>query len=78
MFKFNINAQEQYLHLLAKGDVNILRLNDTFNDPNVRTNLFEKDSKVLDKILHFGKDTYNRREEEILKFLNLKLWDWAF
>ncbi len=49
--------------------IKILRLNDTFNEPDYGTNMVETDMNKLETLYKLGRDTYARNESEIESIL---------
>ncbi|RZK22811.1 MAG: patatin [Flavobacterium sp.] len=47
-------------------DLSIVRINDTFNEPQYGTNMLEKDVKKLNTMYRLGIESYAKHEKEIL------------
>lgn len=69
LFDFSVTSQEQYLKLINQDEMDILRINETFNSTS--TNLFEKKRVNLEKLYRLGKETFNNKEKEIKSFLGI-------
>src|SRR5690606_22250794 len=60
--------------LLAKllfPELDMLRISDSFPEPKHGTNMFESDSKKLNKMIQLGRSSYAKYEKEIIKLLRL-------
>ena len=49
--------------------VKLVRLNDTYNEPEYGTNMVEQDLDKLEKLYKLGRDCYANKEAEIIKIL---------
>ena len=60
------NTTEVLTNLLYP-DLQIVRINETFNEPEYGTNMIEKDAKKLQKMYQLGINSYAKFEKEIIK-----------
>jgi len=52
-------------------ELDMLRISDSFPEPKHGTNMFESDSKKLNKMIQLGRSSYAKYEKEIIKLLRL-------
>ena len=69
IFNLSANSQELYVKLLSKKTT-YLRVNKTYNDSKLKTNLFESDTKKLEQMFNLGRETYRDYESQIKLFLD--------
>ena len=69
-FSSNSNAIEVLFKLMSKN-IHSLRINDTFNQPELSTSLFESDTKKLNVLFGKGKDSFASSEKEFRAILEL-------
>lgn len=55
---------------LIYSNVKLVRLDDTYNEPEYGTNMVEKDTSKLKKLFQLGRGCYASKEKEILSILN--------
>lgn len=55
---------------LLYKDIDIVRINDTFNEPEYGTNMVEQDLNKLEKLFQLGRNSYAKKEEEINNIIN--------
>lgn len=55
------------LSKLLYKDIDIIRINDTFNEPEYGTNMTEKDLIKLEKLYQLGRNSYANKEKELNK-----------
>ena len=60
------NTTEVLTNLLYP-DLQIVRINETFNEPEYGTNMIERDMKKLQKMYQLGINSYAKYEKQILK-----------
>lgn len=60
------NTTEVLTNLLYP-DLQIVRINETFNEPKYGTNMIERDMKKLQKMYQLGINSYAKYEKQILK-----------
>ncbi len=53
-------------------DLDMLRISESFPEPEYGTNMLEKDSKKLKKMLQLGRESYAKHEQQILKLLQIQ------
>ena len=53
------------LSKLLYKDIDIIRINDTFNEPEYGTNMTEKDLIKLEKLYQLGRNSYASKEKEL-------------
>jgi uncharacterized protein len=70
VFAANTTSNEILTKLLYP-DLKIVRVNDTFAEPEYGTNMVEVDAKKLNKINQLGRDSYAKHEKEIVTLFNL-------
>ncbi len=54
---------------LIYPDVKLVRLNDTYNEPEYGTNMVEQNTEKLEKLFQLGRDCYAKKENEINRML---------
>ena len=52
---------------LLYPNLQMVRINDTFNEPEYGTNMIEKDVKKLQKMYQLGINSYAKHEKQIIK-----------
>lgn len=50
---------------LLYKDIDIVRINDTFNEPEYGTNMIEQDIEKLEKLYQLGQNSFAKKESEI-------------
>jgi len=60
------NTTEELARLLFPN-LRMVRINETFNEPEFGTNMVEKDIKKLDKMYHLGVQSYAKFEKELIR-----------
>jgi len=70
ILKSNGNTTETLIKLLFK-DMNIVRINDTFNQPQYGTNMIEKDLKKLKLLYRCGRESFGPHERRIMELFGL-------
>lgn len=65
----NTNTNEQLTKLLYPN-LQITRVQDTFNDTSFKTSMLEYDAEKLVKMLLLGRDSFGRQEKEILQLFS--------
>ncbi len=54
---------------LLYSDVEILRINNTYNEPEYGTNMVEQDKSKLEKLYQLGRSSYAQFEKELIKII---------
>lgn len=67
--EINTQSMDQLRHILYK-DVPTVRISDTFEQPEMATDLFEYDMKKLNILRQRGAESFASREEELRKLLS--------
>ena len=67
--EINTESMDQLREILFK-DVATIRISDTFEKPDMATDLFEHDLKKLNILSQRGKESFAKREIELEKLLN--------
>lgn len=70
ILKSNANTTETLIKLLFK-DMNIVRINDSFNQPQYGTNMIEKDIKKLKLLYRCGRDSFGSHEQKVMQLFGL-------
>ncbi len=70
VFTANTVSNETLTRLLYP-DLNIVRINDVFSEPEYGTNMVEVNQVKLKKMLQLGRDSYAKHEKELLALFNL-------
>lgn len=65
----NTNSMDTIRNILFK-DVQTIRINDTFADPALATDLLEHDLEKLNKLTQKGRISYQREESKLKEYLN--------
>jgi hypothetical protein len=66
--EINTQSMEQLREILFK-DIKTERISDTFEEPEMATDLFEADLKKLNLLRQRGRQSYASREERLKEFL---------
>jgi len=70
ILKSNGNTTETLIKLLFR-DMNIVRVNDTFNQPQYGTNMIEKDVDKLRLLYRCGRESFGPHEQRIMELFEL-------
>lgn len=70
ILKSNANTIDILAPLLFKG-IRLVRINDSFNQPQYRTNMIEKDPKKLALLHGLGRASFGKHEDDIRNLLGL-------
>lgn len=60
----NTNTIDKLVRILYRN-IEIVRISETFNEPEYSTNMIEKDIAKLEKLFHLGRSSYAKFESEI-------------
>lgn len=66
--EINTQSMDQLRRLLFK-DILMIRISETYNQPEIATDMFEHDLKRLDILFQCGRKSFGSREKELCKFL---------
>jgi predicted acylesterase/phospholipase RssA len=67
--EINTQSMDQLRHILFRDDVPTIRISDTFEKPEMATDLFEHDLKKLNLLRQRGVESFAREEANLRKFL---------
>jgi predicted acylesterase/phospholipase RssA len=68
----NINTESmEQLRLILFKDIQTVRINDTFEQPEMATDLMESDPKKLNMLYQRGGESFAKREAELRQLLDL-------
>lgn len=67
--EINTQSMDQLRHILFRDDVKTIRISDTFEKPEMATDLFEHDMKTLNLLRQRGVESFAREEANLRKFL---------
>jgi predicted patatin/cPLA2 family phospholipase len=68
----NVNTESmEQLRLILFGDIQAVRINDTFEQPEMATDLMESDLKKLNMLYQRGGESFAKRETELRQLLDL-------
>ena len=74
ILKANANTIDILASLLFKG-IKLVRVNDSFNQPQYGTNMIEKNLKKLQLLHGLGRDSFGKHEQQIRDMLNITFAD---
>lgn len=67
----NTTSMEQLTNIFFKGQIPIVRINDTFHQPEMATDFLESDLAKLDTLYQRGRQSFGKHEAEIKTLLNI-------
>jgi patatin-like phospholipase/acyl hydrolase len=67
----NTTSMEQLTNIFFKGAIPIVRINDTFHQPEMATDFLESDMAKLDTLYQRGRQSFAKHEAEIKTVLNI-------
>lgn len=67
----NTTSMEQLTNIFFKNEIPIVRINDTFHQPEMATDFLEFDMVKLDMLHQRGRQSFSKHEAEIKTLLNL-------
>jgi len=68
VMEINTQSMDQLRAIMFK-DVPTIRVNDSFPEPHMATDLFEHDTKKLNDLFIRGRESYAKVEADLKKFL---------
>ncbi|MHC4049185.1 hypothetical protein [Bradyrhizobium sp. 25ACV] len=68
VMEINTQSMDQLRAIMFK-DVPTIRVNDSFPEPHMATDLFEHDMKKLNDLFTRGRESYAKVEQDLKKFL---------
>jgi hypothetical protein len=67
----NTTSMEQLTNIFFKNQIPIVRINDSFSQPEMATDFLESDVDKLDMLYQRGRQSFARHEAELKQLLNV-------
>ena len=67
----NTTSMEQLTNIFFKNEIPIVRVNDTFHQPEMATDFLESDVTKLDTLFQRGRQSFAKHEGELKKLLSI-------